>query len=158
MQAILMSTRCGPKALQLGEMPMPDGPGPSCLRACLHATSVNPVNTNIRHNGTYYPGALLAVFGCDGAGVVNAVGGKVTRLRPGAVVSFFHGGIGGEQGNYAQYITIYRRDGERVDVSFDATGGATFLPLVCGDACLPPGSHDPADYMRAGCVQDFQVA
>ena len=107
MKAVLMTAPGGPEVLQLGELTLPELPGPSHLRVHLHAAGVNPIDTKLRKNGTYFPDRLPAVLGCDGAGVVDAVGAAVTRFRPGDEVYFFNGGIGGEPGNYAQYTTVH---------------------------------------------------
>lgn len=52
------------------------------------------------------PDGLPAVLGCDGAGVVEAVGDQVSRFRPGDPVWFCHGGLGGPAGNYAEYALV----------------------------------------------------
>lgn len=106
MKAVLMTAAGEPEVLQIDELPVPELPGPSHIRVRLHAAGVNPVDTKLRKNGTYYPDRMPAVLGCDGAGVVETVGAAVTRFKPGDEVYFFNGGIGGEQGNYAQYATI----------------------------------------------------
>lgn len=102
-----MSSPGEPEVLKLAEIPVPGLPGPSYLRVRLHAAGINPIDTKLRANGTYYPDRPSPVLGCDGAGVVDAIGGGVTRFRPGDEVYFFQGGIGGEQGNYAQYVTVH---------------------------------------------------
>ena len=72
----------------------------------LKAAGVNPVDTKIRARGPLLPDTLTAVLGCDGAGVVEAVGPAVTRFQPGDAVWFCHGGLGGLHGNYAEYIVV----------------------------------------------------
>jgi NADPH2:quinone reductase len=52
---------------------------------------------------------LPAVLGCDGSGIVEAVGSKVSRFKAGDEVYFFHGGVGPIQGNYAEFRTIEER-------------------------------------------------
>ena len=54
----------------------------------------------------YFPGQLPSVLGCDGAGVVEAVGSSVTRVRPGDEVFFFNNGLGGAPGTYAEYNIV----------------------------------------------------
>ncbi len=70
------------------------------------AAGVNPVDTKLRGRGTYYPDRMPAILGCDGAGVVEAVGADVNDFQPGDSVYFCNGGIGGEAGNYAEYTTV----------------------------------------------------
>lgn len=107
MKAILMNAPGGPEVLQAGEIPLPELPSPSHLRVRLKAADVNPIDTKLRRNGTYFPDRLPTVLGCDGAGVVESAGLAVTRFKPGDEVYFFNGGIGGEQGNYAEYTVIH---------------------------------------------------
>jgi len=107
MKAILMTATGGAEVLQIADIPMPELPGPSRIRVRLHAAGVNPVDTKLRKGGTYFPERMPAILGCDGAGVVERVGSEVTRFRPGDEVFFCNGGIGGEQGNYAEYTVIH---------------------------------------------------
>jgi len=93
--------------LRLGEVPTPELPGPSHLRVRLKAAGVNPVDTKLRKNGTYFPERLPTILGCDGAGVVESAGAAVTRFKAGDEVYFCHGGIGGAPGNYAEYTVIH---------------------------------------------------
>jgi NADPH2:quinone reductase len=107
MKAILMNAPGGPEVLQPVNLPIPELPSPHHLRVRLHAAGVNPLDTKLRKGGTYYPDHMPAVLGCDGAGVVVAVGDAVTRFKPGDEVYFFNGGIGGDQGNYAEYTVMH---------------------------------------------------
>ncbi|MCW8927498.1 MAG: zinc-dependent alcohol dehydrogenase family protein [Gammaproteobacteria bacterium] len=75
----------------------------------LKAAGVNPIDTKLRSRGTYYPEQMPAILGCDGAGVVEEVGEAVTRFRTGDEVYFCQGGIGGEQGNYAELNVVDER-------------------------------------------------
>jgi NADPH2:quinone reductase len=90
---------------------------------------VNPVDTKLRQRGTYYPERLPTILGCDGAGVVEAVGAEVTRFKPGDEVYFCNGGIGGAPGCYAQYTRVHEDYAARKPrrMSFQE---AAALPLV----------------------------
>ncbi len=107
MLAICMTRTGGPEVLEARDLPMPVLPTPHHVRVRLHAASVNPIDTKLRKNGTYYPEQLPAILGCDGAGVVELAGSAVMRFRAGDEVYFFHGGIGNEPGNYAQYNVVH---------------------------------------------------
>ncbi len=96
----------GPAVLQLVERPRPELTGPSDILVRIVAAGVNPVDTKIRSRGPFVPDGLPAVLGCDGAGVVEAVGSEVTRFKPGDEVWYCHGGLGGPVGNYAEYIVL----------------------------------------------------
>lgn len=129
MQAVLMTRTGGPEVLEPATVPVPELPTPQHLRVRLHAAGVNPIDTKLRANGTYYPDRLPAILGCDGAGVVEAVGAGVTRFRPGDRVYFCSGGIGGEPGNYAAYNTVHEDYAARLPAGIDFTAAAA-VPLV----------------------------
>ncbi|MBK1720175.1 zinc-dependent alcohol dehydrogenase family protein [Thiocystis violacea] len=106
MKAIEIRETGGPEVLRLVERPRPELTGPEDILVKLAAAGVNPVDTKIRAKGPLLPDGLPAVLGCDGAGVVEAVGADVTRFKPGDEVWFCHGGIGGPVGNYAEYLVL----------------------------------------------------
>jgi NADPH2:quinone reductase len=95
----------------------------------LKAAGVNPVDTKIRRNGVFYDNPLPAVLGCDGAGEVVAVGSAVSRFRIGDAVWFCHGGLGREQGNYAEYTVLDQRWAGLMPKTFSCVQ-AVALPLV----------------------------
>ena len=107
MKAMLMTAPGGPEVLQIADLPLPELPSPAHLLVRLKAAGVNPIDTKLRKNGTYFPDKMPTVLGCDGAGVVESIGNAVTRFKPGDEVYFFNGGIGGEQGNYAEYAAVH---------------------------------------------------
>ncbi len=109
MKAILMSVPGGPEVLQLREVPDPQIRGERELRVRLKAAGVNPIDTKLRRRGTFYPEEMPAILGCDGAGVVEAVGSGVRQFRVGDEVYFCHGGLGREAGNYAELIVVDER-------------------------------------------------
>lgn len=106
MNVIEIQETGGPEVLRLVERPRPEPTGPDDLLVRLCAAGVNPIDTKIRRRGPLLPEGLPAVLGCDGAGVVEAVGEGVTRFEPGDEVWFCHGGLGGAAGNYAEYRVI----------------------------------------------------
>jgi NADPH2:quinone reductase len=106
MKAMLMRQPGGPEVLSHTALEMPQLRGPRDLLVRLHAAGVNPVDTKIRSKGPLLPETLTAVLGCDGAGVVEAVGDAVTRFKPGDAVWYCQGGLGGPNGNYAEYAVV----------------------------------------------------
>jgi NADPH2:quinone reductase len=68
------------------ELPDPT-PGERDLLVRVRAVSVNPVDTKVR-KGVPPPEGGLRVLGYDAAGVVEAVGARVTRFRPGDEVYY----------------------------------------------------------------------
>ncbi|MCL7419295.1 MAG: zinc-dependent alcohol dehydrogenase family protein [Methylobacter sp.] len=109
MKAVLMTEVGGPEVLHLQDMAEPEITNPAQVKIRLKAAGINPIDTKVRGNGLFYPDALPAVLGCDGAGTIVAIGDEVTGFKPGDEVWFCNGGLGKEQGNYAEYTVIDNR-------------------------------------------------
>lgn len=107
MKAILATAPGTAEVLQLRDLPMPELPSAHHLRVKLAAAGINPLDTKLRSKPAYYPDQLPAILGCDGAGVVEAVGAQVSRFKTGDAVYFCNGGIGDEPGCYAEYTTVH---------------------------------------------------
>ncbi len=109
MKAALLMAAGGTEAMKITEIDTPELSHPDFIRVRLHAAGINPVDYKMREKGGVAPHKLPIILGCDGAGVVDAVGEAVTRFKVGDEVYFFNGGIGtNEQGNYAEYTTIHQ--------------------------------------------------
>ncbi|MFZ5502040.1 MAG: zinc-dependent alcohol dehydrogenase family protein [Pseudomonadota bacterium] len=108
MKAILATAAGSTDVLQLRDIPLPELPSAHHLRVKLAAAGVNPVDAKLRAKPAYYPDKLPAILGCDGAGMVEAIGNAVTRFKVGDEVFFCNGGIGDEPGNYAEYTTLHQ--------------------------------------------------
>lgn len=129
MKAIVM-TQTGPaEGLEFHELPEPRITQPTQIKVRLRAAGVNPVDTKLRRNGLLGPGPLPAVLGCDGAGEVVAIGAAVDSFQVGDRVWFCHGGLGGEQGNYAEYTVLDQRWAAPMPKSLDFEQAAAG-PLV----------------------------
>ena len=79
------------------------------VKVKLQAAGINPVDTKVRRHGVFYPLPLPTVLGCDGAGVIVEIGSAVKHFKVGDKVWFCHGGLGREQGNYAEYTVLDER-------------------------------------------------
>lgn len=112
MKAILMTAAGGPDALQLQDVPAPEITSPTQIKVRLKAAGINPVDTKIRSNGLFYGNEPPAILGCDGAGEVIEIGDAVRRFQVGDSVWFCHGGLGREQGNYAEITVIEESEAE----------------------------------------------
>jgi len=106
MKAIEMRETGGPDVLVATERAVPALSAPTDLLVRLKAAGINPIDTKVRSRGVFLPEGLPAVLGCDGAGVVEAVGEAVSRFKPGDEVWLCHGGLGGPEGNYAEYALV----------------------------------------------------
>ncbi|MDD4907397.1 MAG: zinc-dependent alcohol dehydrogenase family protein, partial [Methylobacter tundripaludum] len=109
MKAIMMTAIGNPDVLELHDIDEPEISTATQVKVRLKAAGVNPVDTKIRHSGLLYDHPLPAVLGCDGAGEVIETGSAVSQFKPGDKVWFCHGGLGREQGNYAEYTVLDQR-------------------------------------------------
>ena len=109
MKAVILIGAGGTDMLKLMAVPDPVLEGPQDVLVRLHAAGLNPVDYKLRRAGGFYPNRLPLILGCDGAGVVEAIGEAVTKFKVGDEVFFFNGGMGGdEQGNYAELTVIHQ--------------------------------------------------
>ena len=136
MRVIEMRETGGPAVLRLEERPRPEPSNPGDILVRLKAAGVNPVDTKLRTGGPLLPDGLPAVLGCDGAGVVEAVGAEVTRFKPGDEVWFCHGGLGGATGNYAEYIVLDHQiaQAKPLSLSFEEAAAAPLVLLTAWEA------------------------
>lgn len=112
-----------PAALIDIELPIPE-PGPRDLRVKVHAVSVNPVDTKVRHRAQV---SQPRVLGWDAVGTVEAVGAAVTLFKPGDAV--FYAGVIDRPGSNAQYQLVDERIVARKPASLDDAQAAA-LPLT----------------------------
>ena len=109
MKAVVMSQTGGPEVLKIVDTPEPAITEPSQIKVRLIAAGVNPIDTKLRKRGVFYENALPAVLGCDGAGEVVETGSGVSKFQVGDKVWYCHGGLGGDQGNYAEFNVLNER-------------------------------------------------
>ncbi len=109
MKVIQFDVAGGPEVLKSSQCPQPLIQKPRELLVQLHAAGVNPIDTKLRKRGTFYPDQMPAILGCDGAGVVAAVGDQVRQFQVGDAVYFCHGGLGDIPGTYAEYAVVDER-------------------------------------------------
>jgi NADPH2:quinone reductase len=130
MKAVLLTGAGDIDKLELTEVPDPILDDPELILVRLHAAGINPVDYKLRRVGGFYPNRLPLILGCDGAGVVEAVGEAVTRFKVGDEVYFMNGGMcGDDQGNYAELTTIHQDYAALKPESLSMTEAAT-VPLV----------------------------
>ncbi len=129
MKAILMTAAGSADMLAMYTIDKPELSSPHHLRVKLSAAGVNPLDAKLRANPIYYPNKLPAILGCDGAGTVEKVGSAVTRFKEGDTVFFCNGGIGDEQGCYAEYTTVHEEYCAAIPANLSLQDAAG-LPLV----------------------------
>ncbi len=111
MKAIVVEKSGGVDGLTLAEVAKPEVRAPNDVLVKVFAASVNPIDTKLRAQGLYVPESYPAILGCDGAGVVEAVGDAVEQFQVGDPVYYCYGGLGQRQGevslgNHAEYIVV----------------------------------------------------
>lgn len=147
MKAVLMTAAGNPEVLQLQDIPKPDSLGETELLVKLLAAGINPIDTKLRKRGTFYPAQMPAILGCDGAGIVEAVGDRHKQFRVGDEVYFCNGGLGAHQGNYAQYTTVDERfvAPKPTSVSFAEAAAAPLVLITAWEALYERGRLGPGE-------------
>lgn len=110
MKACIFKTPGSATVLTLADLPRPTVRQDTEMLVKLKAAGVNPIDTKIRGRGSFVPDTAWTVLGCDGAGIVEAVGVGVRKFSPGDEVFFCSGGLGGDRGNYAEYAIVSEQD------------------------------------------------
>ena len=119
MKAIQVHQFGGPEVLQLLEIPTPK-PEPGQVLVRVYAAGVNPYDTYMR-NGTYaIKPALPYTPGSDAAGVIEAVGESVTKIKPGSRVYTART----ESGAYAEYALALESQAHPLPEKISFTQGA----------------------------------
>ena len=88
-----------------GDLPKPK-PADAQALVQVKAVSVNPIDTYIRSGGVAMELPKPFIVGCDLAGVVDAVGPAVKRLKVGDRVWGSNQGLLGRQGTFAQFAAV----------------------------------------------------
>ena len=142
MKAMIMSAAGDPEVLQLQDVPKPELNQPTAVLVKLKAAGVNPIDTKLRRRGTFYPQEMPAILGCDGAGIVEAVGSQVKEFQPGDEVYFCAGGLGKQgTGNYAELAVVEEHLLARkpANLSFAEAGAAPLVLITAWEALFDRG-------------------
>lgn len=141
MKAVLMTAAGNPEVLQVQDIPEPQIEHDTELLIRLKAAGINPIDTKIRKRGTFFPNALPAILGCDGAGIVEAVGSAVQQFRVGDEVYFCNGGLGGDPGTYAEFTTVDERfvAPKPTSLSFAEAAAAPLVLITAWEALYDRG-------------------
>ncbi|MGC2816255.1 MAG: NADPH:quinone reductase [Candidatus Acidiferrum sp.] len=137
MKAILVHQFGGPEVLKFEEVPTPK-PADGQVLVRIHGVGVNPYDTYMR-SGTYAVKPPLPYTpGSDGAGVVEAVGSGVTKVKPGDRVYVAKTVTGA----YAEYAIALESQVHRLpaNVSF-AQGAGVWVPYGTAYHALFHSAH-----------------
>lgn len=141
MKAVQLVKTGGPENLHYGDVPAPEIESESAVLVRVKAAGINPVDIKQRGRGTWYPSELPAILGIDGSGIIEKTGSKVTRFNEGDEVYFAHGGVGKEQGNYAEYTVMEERflAPKPKSLSFAEAAGAPSSLITAADSLFQHG-------------------
>ncbi len=105
MKAAFITTTGPASNIQFGELPTPS-PGRNQVLVRVQAAALNPIDTYIRSGLVPMQLPNPFIVGCDFAGVVEAVGTEVTRLKAGDRVWGSNQGLLGRQGTFAEFAAV----------------------------------------------------
>jgi NADPH2:quinone reductase len=106
MKAVIV-TGPGADKMEIQEVKDPSIESENQILIRTQATGVNPVDHQVRDAGGFFPDAVPFILGCDGAGIVDAIGANVDRFKVGDEVFFMNAGCGGDdQGTYAELSVL----------------------------------------------------
>ena len=130
MRAILVHEFGGPEVLRPADLPEPDA-GQGQVRVRVHAAGVNPFDVYMRSGGYAIRPPLPYTPGADAAGVIDQVGGGVTKWKVDDRVYLGGTAAGTAWGAYAEYAVC---NADQVQVLPDrisfAQGAGLFVPYV----------------------------
>jgi len=106
MQAIYFHSGGDSDVLHYGEIDAPKQCNENQVLVHLKAIGVNPIDIKIRTAPNRFPVTFPVIPGCDGAGIIEAIGTKVKNFKPGDEVYFSQPGFNGRQGSYAEHIVV----------------------------------------------------
>jgi NADPH2:quinone reductase len=106
MKAAYITQAGGPEVLLYGDLDPPDPPGTGQVLIKNHAAGINPIDTKIRANADRFPVKIPAILGCDGAGIIEAVGTGVGGFNTGDTVYYCQCGFHERTGTYAEYTLV----------------------------------------------------
>jgi len=141
MKAIVFETSGSPSVLKLQDIPAPTIQTETEVLVRLRAAGINPIDTKLRSRGTFYPEKTPHVLGCDGAGVVEAVGAGVQSFQVGDEVFFCNGGLGGSRGTYAEFAVVDQRflAIKPADLSFAEAAAAPLVLITAWESLYDRG-------------------
>ncbi len=145
MKAVLMTEPGTPEVLQLQEVSQPKIKTDTEILVKLKAAGVNPIDTKLRSRGSFYPEKMPAILGCDGAGIIEAVGTGVTQFQVGDAVYFCDGGLGDETGNYAEYTVVEEQfvSHKPQSLSFAEAAAAPLILITAWESLYDRGKLQP---------------
>lgn len=106
MKAVYIERGGGAEVLQVGELPDAKLCRDDQALVRVRAAGINPIDTKIRSAPERFPVSFPVIPGCDAAGVVVAIGDRVSGFAPGDEVYFSQPGFHDRQGTCAELVAV----------------------------------------------------
>ncbi|MBS0300419.1 MAG: zinc-binding dehydrogenase [Proteobacteria bacterium] len=106
MKAVYFSSGGTANVLQYGDIASPGECGENQILVHIKAAGINPIDCKIRSAPERFPLTFPVIPGCDGAGIITAIGSKVKNFKAGDEVYFSQPGFNNRQGTYAEYVLV----------------------------------------------------
>ncbi len=164
MRAVVYTCYGSPEVLQLTDVEKPS-PRADEVLVKIRAAAVNPLDWHYMRGSPYIMRLGTGLgrpeemrLGVDFAGVVEAVGGDVTRFKPGDEV------FGGRTGAYGEYVTVRENKAilmKPADLTFEQAASIPIAGLTALQALRDHGQVKPGDRVlingASGGVGTFAV-
>ena len=133
MRAMVIPEFGGPDLFEERDVPRPE-PGPGEILVRVFASSVNPIDTKLRADGSFAGLEPLVILGADVSGVVEEVGAGVEDFAPGDEVYYTPEVLGPDSNrSYAEYNVVVATIAARQPASLSHEEAAA-VPLAGGTA------------------------
>lgn len=104
MKAIYLEKGGSVNVLQYGDIKTPGDCGENQVLVRIKAIGINPIDCKIRAAPERFPVTFSVIPGCNGAGIVQAVGLQVKNFKPGDEVYFSQPGVNNRRGTYTEIL------------------------------------------------------
>ncbi|MEZ6197741.1 MAG: zinc-binding dehydrogenase [Planctomycetota bacterium] len=154
MKAVTIRAHGGPEVLEIGERPTPE-PGPDEVRIAVRAAGMNHLDCWVRRGVEGHAFPLPIIPGCDGAGVVDAVGTLVHNVAVGdrvAISPGFTDGTSAEslagQHHLSRDYGIVGETRDGTDAEFVCVPARNLLPMPA-EMDFPTAAATPLVFLTA---------
>ncbi len=106
MKAVYFDKGGSADVLHYGDIATPNDCGENQVLVRIKAIGINPIDCKLRAAPERFPVTFPIIPGCDGAGIVEAVGTQVSHFKSDDEVYFSQPGFKGRQGTYAEYTLV----------------------------------------------------
>ncbi len=106
MKAVYFDKGGSADVLHYGDIATPNDCGENQVLVRIKAIGINPIDCKLRAAPERFPVTFPIIPGCDGAGIVEAVGTQVSHFKSDDEVYFSQPGFKGRQGTYTEYTLV----------------------------------------------------